>query len=107
MATEGWGTVELLNLHKDYGRQRALGGVSLQLAAGQVTALLGDNGAGKSTLLGVLATLIRPTRGSVQYDGTPQEHLDLQQLRQRLGVLSHEPRCYGDLSGREDRKSVV
>jgi ABC-type multidrug transport system ATPase subunit len=95
-------TVEIRGLYKDYGRQRAVADVSLTLRAGQLTALLGENGAGKSTLLGAMATLIRPTRGQVLYDGALAEELNPLQLRRCLGVLSHEPRCYTDLSAREN-----
>jgi ABC-type multidrug transport system ATPase subunit len=95
-------TVEVKGLYKDYGRQRAVADVSLTLRAGQITALLGENGAGKSTLLGVLCTVIRPTRGQVLYDGAAAEALDPLALRRSLGVLAHEPRCYTDLSAREN-----
>lgn len=98
----GLTSVELRGLYKDYGRQRALSDVSLTLKAGRVVALLGENGAGKSTLLGILAMLIRPTRGQVLCDGQPMDALDPLRLRRSLGVLSHEPRCYADLSPREN-----
>jgi heme exporter protein A len=94
--------VQLKGIVKDYGRQRALHAVSLRLQAGEATALLGENGAGKSTLMNILATLLRPTRGQVLYDGHPREALDPEGLRAALAVLSHEPRLYGDLSGREN-----
>lgn len=94
--------VEVRGFYKDYGRQRAVADVSLTLRAGQLTALLGENGAGKSTLLGALATLIRPTRGQVLYDGATAEAWSPLALRRCLGVLSHEPRCYTDLSAREN-----
>lgn len=89
-------------LYKDYGRQRALAGVSLQLRAGQVTALLGENGAGKSTLLSILAGMLEPTRGSVWIDDQPFASVDDVSFRRCLGVLSHEPRCYAELSPREN-----
>lgn len=95
-------TVEVRGFYKDYGRQRAVADVSLTLRAGQLTALLGENGAGKSTLLGALSTQIRPTRGQVLYDGAPAQQWDPQRLRRCLGVLAHEPRCYTDLSAREN-----
>lgn len=95
-------TVEIRGFYKEYGRQRAVADVTLTLRAGQLTALLGENGAGKSTLLGALATQIRPSRGQVLYDGMPAEEWNPQALRRCLGVLAHEPRCYTDLSAREN-----
>jgi branched-chain amino acid transport system ATP-binding protein len=53
-----------------YGRVCALHSVSLQVAEGSVIALLGANGAGKTTTLRVISGLLRPTRGSVEFDGT-------------------------------------
>jgi len=94
-------------LYKDYGRQRALAGVSLQLQAGQVTALLGENGAGKSTLLSILAGMLQPTRGMVQVDDQPLTEVDDVSFRRCLGVLSHEPRCYAELSPRENLQLFV
>ena len=54
-----------------FGRITALRDVSLDVAAGQVTCLLGDNGAGKSTLIGILAGVHRPTDGRYLVDGEP------------------------------------
>lgn len=94
--------VSLRGIFKDYGEKRALSDVSLTLQAGQVTALLGENGAGKSTLLGVLGMQIRPTRGKLLLDGRDADSIDGMWLRQQLSLLSHEPRCYADLSAREN-----
>ncbi|MEP6694762.1 MAG: ATP-binding cassette domain-containing protein, partial [Chloroflexota bacterium] len=52
-----------------YGRVCALHSVSLEVAEGSVAALLGPNGAGKTTTLRVISGLLRPTRGSVEFDG--------------------------------------
>lgn len=59
--------VRLDDVSHRYGDRVALDGLSLDLGPG-VTALVGVNGAGKSTLLSILATLIRPSQGSVTYD---------------------------------------
>jgi len=60
-------TVNEIEAH--YGRVRALHSVSLEVAEGGVVALLGANGAGKTTTLRVISGLLRPTRGSVEFDG--------------------------------------
>lgn len=83
-----------------YGPTRALNNVSLTLRAGQVTTLEGPNGAGKSTLLSVLATLAKPTAGSVLYgEYDPLEDLDV--IRPAIGLVAHEALVYPDLTARE------
>ncbi len=71
--------VEDLTVH--HGQLRALAGVSLEVAASEVCAIIGANGAGKSTLLRTLAGLHRPTSGTIRVDGrlvtdeTPEQRL--------------------------------
>jgi len=57
------------NVHAAYGRIEVLHGVDLAIAAGTVFALLGPNGAGKSTLLKVVGGRLRPTAGTIAFDG--------------------------------------
>jgi ABC-type sugar transport system ATPase subunit len=58
-------------VHKRFGATIALEGVSLEVASGQVHALIGENGAGKSTLMKVLSGAVRPDRGQMWLDGIP------------------------------------
>ncbi len=93
--------VELAGLTRRYGERTALEDVSLTLPAGSTLVVFGPNGAGKSTLLRVLATLLRPHAGTVRVLGRtlPDEGWA---VRGRLGLLSHEPLLYRDLSAREN-----
>ena len=57
------------NIHKSFGTTRALQGVSFEVAAGEIVAVLGPSGCGKSTLLAVIAGLEEPDQGSVSWKG--------------------------------------
>ena len=61
--------LDVRGLAKAYGDAEVFAGVDLQVAAGEVVALLGESGVGKSTLLNCLAGLDRPARGQVRVDG--------------------------------------
>src|SRR6201994_4175447 len=92
---------ELADLGRAYGERIALAGVSLELEEGQTLAVFGANGAGKTTLLRILATLLRPHRGSVRVLGRelPREGWA---VRGRVGFLGHDPLLYRDLTAREN-----
>ena len=93
--------VQIRKLAKRYGSERALAGVTLDLAAGSMCALLGHNGAGKTTLLGIVSTLVRPTSGSVAYRaaGAPVTGAA---VRREIGMLAHASLCYAELTAREN-----
>jgi branched-chain amino acid transport system ATP-binding protein len=57
------------NLHVAYGAIKALHGVSLKVPQGSIVTLIGANGAGKSTTLRALSGLVKPSSGSILYDG--------------------------------------
>lgn len=61
--------LEALGLGRDFGGVRAVDEVSFSVRPGTITGLIGPNGAGKSTVLGMIAGEIRPSRGSVRFDG--------------------------------------
>jgi len=87
--------VRLCSVEKTYRmgevEVRALRGVSLELARGEMVAIMGASGSGKSTTLNVIGTLDRPTSGRYFLDGDPVEELDeveLAELRNRkLGFV--------------------
>ena len=93
--------IELADVGRAYGERVALTGVTLELEAGQTLAVFGANGAGKTTLLRILATLLRPHRGSVRVLGRelPREGWA---VRGRVGFLGHDPLLYRDLTAREN-----
>ncbi|MEX1158385.1 MAG: heme ABC exporter ATP-binding protein CcmA [Thermomicrobiales bacterium] len=89
------------HVYKRFGTTIALRDVSFRLAAGEAVALLGANGAGKTTLLRTLATLSRPTRGSVRAFGVDAWSARAE-VRARLGVVAHQPYIYPELSCAEN-----
>ncbi len=93
--------IELDSVSRVYGRLFAVHRVSTEFSAGAISALVGDNGSGKTTLLSLLATLERPTDGTITYDdvawSTFSEH-----FRQHVGWIAHESLLYDELTGREN-----
>jgi branched-chain amino acid transport system ATP-binding protein len=61
--------LEVDGLTTDYGPVRAVDGVSFEVEEGSVTAVLGANGAGKTTLLRTITGLVRPSAGTIVFDG--------------------------------------
>lgn len=98
MANDG---LVLEGVAKRFGRKWALRGASMRAEPGAALALMGHNGSGKTTLLRVIATTLRPTRGS----GTIFGHdlvREADAIREHVGALYHAAGVYGDLSAREN-----
>jgi len=93
--------ITVKKLVKRFGLKSVLKGLNFEVQPGEFVALLGPNGAGKTTFLRVLASLSRPSLGSVQVAGyrLPDEAAA---VRARLGVVSHLPLLYGDLTAEEN-----
>lgn len=93
--------IEVRRLVKTFGVKPVLRGLDFHVESGEFVALLGPNGAGKTTFLRILATLSRPRLGEVIVAGyrLPEQAAA---VRQRLGVVSHQPLLYGDLSAEEN-----
>jgi ABC-2 type transport system ATP-binding protein len=87
-------------LTKDYGRFRALDGVSLEVGAGEVFGLLGPNGSGKTTALRIFLGFLRPSGGRASVDGHDCWH-DSVAVRRRVAYLPGELRLYENMTGRQ------
>ena len=94
-------TLVVDNVSRHFGRRRALSRVSFEARRGTLLGLLGPNGAGKSTMLGLLATLQRPTSGTIRY-GTFAADAHGASLRSAIGVLGHDLFLYPELTAREN-----
>ncbi|HFQ5048556.1 TPA: RTX toxin T1SS ABC transporter subunit RtxB, partial [Vibrio vulnificus] len=64
--------------------------LSLDIRAGETLGVVGTSGSGKSTLARLLLRLYSPEQGSITIDGTPLNHIHIQQLRQQVGVVLQE-----------------
>jgi heme exporter protein A len=93
--------ITVRKLVKRFGMKSVLRGMDFSVEAGEFVALLGPNGAGKTTFLRILASLSRPTLGSVTIAGYSLPN-QAAAIRRRLGVVSHLPLLYGDLTAEEN-----
>jgi sodium transport system ATP-binding protein len=89
------------DIHKSFGKVRALRGVSFDAPDGKITGLLGPNGAGKSTTLRILYTVLKPDRGDAAIDGIDVVSHGLQ-AREKIGALPHGAGLYPHLTAREN-----
>jgi sodium transport system ATP-binding protein len=88
-------------IHKSFGKVRAVRGVSFNAPDGKITGLLGPNGAGKSTTLRVLYTVLTPDAGSASIDGIDVVSNSLE-ARRSIGALPHGAGLYPHLTAREN-----
>jgi len=91
--------IETLNLSKAYNGVQALKDFTLKLTPG-ILGLLGPNGAGKSTLMRILATITKPTQGTILWNGQDVVK-DPEALRSVLGYLPQDFGVYPNLSAQE------
>jgi ABC-type multidrug transport system ATPase subunit len=92
--------IRLDDVRRRYGTSWALAGLSLEVPAGAVAALVGPNGAGKTTALRILATLEAPTAGAAAVDGHDVV-AHRRAVRERIGHLGHRSPVYDALTARE------
>jgi len=91
--------LELADVHVRYGSVRALQGVSLRVETGELVALIGSNGAGKSTTLRTISGLLRPTQGTITFEGADITNAATDRIV-RLGISQcpEGRRIFGSLS---------
>ena len=98
--------IELDGVEKSFGDVRALRGVDLEVAEGEIFGFLGPNGAGKSTTINVLLDFIRPDAGSVRVLGR-DARADSVAVRERTGVLPEGFDVYDRLTAREHLQFAI
>jgi ATP-binding cassette subfamily B protein len=80
-------SVEGVTFSYPTGGEPALRGVSMEVEAGEVVALVGENGSGKTTLAKLLAGLYHPAEGAIRWDGTDVSTVDPDGMRERIAVI--------------------
>jgi heme exporter protein A len=98
---DNFARLTVTDVARHYGRRKALSQISFTCDAGEIVGLLGPNGAGKSTLLNILATLLAPSRGQVQY-GAQTLADGGAGIRAQIGMLGHDLFLYPELTAREN-----
>ncbi|MBM3893966.1 ATP-binding cassette domain-containing protein [Candidatus Dependentiae bacterium] len=93
-------SIEVSNLCKDYGTQRAVNDISFQVKRGEIVGFLGPNGAGKSTTLKILTGYLQPTAGHTKVCGLALA-TDAVSVRKKIGYLAEQNALYPDLYVRE------
>src|SRR3984957_6850762 len=100
-ATAAGNAIEVRDLHKRFGNQQVLDGVTLDFPAGQITTIVGPSGSGKTVLLKHLNLLLRPDSGTIVIDGADVTKISgrsLDAVREKLGMLFQSGALFDSMS---------
>ena len=90
-----------------YGASQTLFGVDLDIAEGEVVALMGRNGMGKTTTVRTISSLLRPRDGAITFAGTPTRGLPVHRVaRLGIGLVPEGRRCFAPLTVEENLAAV-
>ncbi|MBI5523791.1 MAG: ABC transporter ATP-binding protein [Desulfarculus sp.] len=93
--------IELIDVHKSFGKQKVLDGLSLKVPRGRTTVIIGLSGGGKSVVLKHMIGLIKPDQGQVLVAGQDITQLDdreLNQARRRFGMLFQDAALFDSMN---------
>lgn len=93
--------IEVTNLERTFGSNRAVDGITFRVEQGEVFGLLGPNGAGKTTCVRLLNGILPPSGGTMRVFGFDPATQG-EQIRRKTGVLTETPALYERLSAREN-----
>jgi len=99
--TANYNYLEVKDISKVFGRRKVLSGINFFLKKGEFVTVFGPNGVGKTTLIKILSTILNPSKGDFYLEGTSAKR-DPVFIRQNIGVLSHNPYLYPDLTAYEN-----
>jgi ATP-binding cassette subfamily B protein len=83
-----------VGFHYQSASSSALEGISFQVRRGETIAFVGPSGSGKTTLVKLLVGLYRPESGEVRYDGSSLTEIDLDKLRERVGLVTQDTQLF-------------
>jgi len=83
-------SVALRDVCVSYEGRPVLDGLSLELPAGRITAIVGSSGTGKTTIVDLITGLVEPESGEITVDGTPFREIDLRAWRETVGYVPQE-----------------
>lgn len=89
------------NVSFSYRTKKVLENVSIEIKEGEIIGLVGENGAGKTTFLNILATLIKPKKGSISYNGMSYR-TKKRSLRKQIGYVPQDIALWEDLTVMEN-----
>ena len=97
--------IQIRDLHKQFGSQKVLRGVNLDIDHGETLVVIGPSGEGKSVLIKHIIALLKPTQGEIIFDGTPIVPLTerkLTPIRQPIGYLFHNAALFDSFTVEEN-----
>ena len=97
------GRIELRNVSFKYGGPESpniLNGITMQMAPGQMVALVGRSGCGKTTLIKLIAGLLEPTEGTILFDNVDLKNLNYRDVRRHIGMVLQENHIFNDTIAR-------
>ncbi|MGB0645927.1 MAG: ABC transporter ATP-binding protein [Bradymonadia bacterium] len=97
--------IEVTNVHKSFGKNEVLKGISCAIPKGLITVVIGGSGSGKSVLIKHMIGLLKPTKGTVTVFGNKLSELDSsgqQALQQRIGMLFQSAALFDSMTVEEN-----
>jgi lipopolysaccharide export system ATP-binding protein len=101
-------TLEVVELHKSYGKKHVIKGVNIKVSSNEIVAILGPNGAGKTTCFYAIVGIVKPDRGLMKIDDQEISKLPIF-MRSKLGIsyLPQESSIFKNLTVEQNIISVL